>query len=179
MIWLFHQWGDFQRTRSCLDVTHLGGSIMVLVYEHDYESQQNSADLRSNRCGFNPWNNDYVYAVSRRADPRPAYKGATLTWLWKAADISTVTAQEWDSSGRKNQRNRWIKCFLKPKYYPSYYVLRHTLIDLVWLTFQSKNHWICIVHILRMNRIEQLLYSNTEYSHFLSNVLSQMDTETL
>lgn len=50
---------------------------MVLVYEHDYESQQNSADLRSNRCGFNP--GDYVYAVSIRADPRPAYKGATLT----------------------------------------------------------------------------------------------------
>ncbi len=30
-----------------------------------------------------------------------------------------------------------------------------------------------------MNRMEQLLYSDTENSHFLSNVLSQMDTETL
>ncbi len=77
------------------------------------------------------------------------------------------------------------KVFLKPKAQPnSHYVPRQTLlIDLVWLTFQSDSvicyHCISIVHLLKMNRIEQLLYSDTENSHFLSNVFSQMDTETL
>lgn len=53
------------------------------------------ADLRSN-VWFHLW---WLCLWFKHEELFPdQLKGATLTWLWKPADISTITTQEWDTS---------------------------------------------------------------------------------